>query len=75
LIFPVVLCLLQGKANAATAFYHEPSNYREEHIQTKIDGMVKEAKAKMAKGDKKGRFRRSLAIPGLKSLAFSCTQV
>ena len=28
--------------------------YREEHIQKKIDGMIVEAKAKMAKGDKKG---------------------
>lgn len=28
--------------------------YREEHIEKKIEGMVKEAKAKMAKGDKKG---------------------
>jgi len=27
---------------------------REEHIQKKIDGMITEAKAKMAKGDKKG---------------------
>jgi hypothetical protein len=29
--------------------------YREEHISRKIDGMVAEAKAKLAKGDKKGR--------------------
>jgi hypothetical protein len=56
LIFPVVLCLLQAKSNAAIAFYNEPPYYREEHIQTKIDGMVKEAKAKMSKGDKKGTF-------------------
>jgi hypothetical protein len=28
--------------------------YREEHIQKKIDGMIVEAKGKMAKGDKKG---------------------
>jgi hypothetical protein len=51
-----VFCRLQAKSNAATAFYNEPPYYREEHIQTKIDGMVKEAKAKMAKGDKKGTF-------------------
>jgi hypothetical protein len=29
--------------------------HREEHIQRKIDTSVTEAKAKMAKGDKKGR--------------------
>jgi hypothetical protein len=29
--------------------------YREEHISRKIDTMVAEAKAKLAKGDKKGR--------------------
>lgn len=28
--------------------------HREEHIELKIQSMVKEAKAKMAKGDKKG---------------------
>lgn len=31
--------------------------YREEHITRKIDGMIVEAKAKLAKGDKKGRDR------------------
>ena len=30
--------------------------YREEHIQKKIDGMIVEAKGKMAKGDKKGVY-------------------
>jgi len=30
---------------------------REEHIARKIEATVKEAKAKMAKGDKKGTFR------------------
>lgn len=29
--------------------------FREEHVQKKIDNMVKDAKTKMAKGDKKGR--------------------
>ena len=32
------------------------SVYREEHIQRKIEATVKEAKAKMAKGDKKGEY-------------------
>lgn len=30
--------------------------YREEHIDRKITGMIKEAKEKMAKGDKKGTY-------------------
>jgi charged multivesicular body protein 4A/B len=30
-------------------------NYREEHIEKKIEGMVKDAKGKMSKGDKKGK--------------------
>ena len=30
--------------------------YREEHIQRKVEATVKEAKAKMAKGDKKGMY-------------------
>jgi charged multivesicular body protein 4 len=40
--------------------------YREEHIQRKIEATIKEAKAKMAKGDKKGRSERSLRIPLLR---------
>ena len=31
-------------------------SFREEHIEKKIQGVVSEAKAKMAKGDKKGTF-------------------
>lgn len=31
-------------------------HFREEHIQRKMDGMVKEAKEKMAKKDKKGTY-------------------
>jgi len=31
---------------------------REEHIQKKVDQMVKEAKVKLGKKDKKGKFRR-----------------
>ena len=31
------------------------TNYSEEHIEQKIAGMIKEAKTKMAKGDKKGK--------------------
>lgn len=34
-----------------------PHVRREEHIGRKIESMVAEAKAKMAKGDKKGRLR------------------
>jgi hypothetical protein len=34
------------------------SIFSEEHIQRKIDTSVTEAKAKMAKGDKKGKTRR-----------------
>jgi hypothetical protein len=31
------------------------NNDREEHIEKKIEATIKEAKAKMAKGDKKGK--------------------
>lgn len=37
------------------AFY---AYYREEHTQRKIDKLVADAKAKMAKGDKKGKLSR-----------------
>jgi len=30
---------------------------REEHLENKIEALVREAKAKMAKGDKKGEFQ------------------
>jgi hypothetical protein len=47
-------CLLTPRS---TFFY-----YREEHIQKKVDGMIVEAKAKMAKGDKKGNYLRCLCL-------------
>jgi hypothetical protein len=36
--------------------------HREEHIEVKIQSMVKEAKAKMAKGDKKGESTVYLCV-------------
>jgi hypothetical protein len=37
-------------------------NRREQHIESKIQSMVKEAKAKMAKGDKKGTLLMFLSL-------------
>lgn len=37
-------------------------NFSEEHLQKKIDSLVKEAKTKMGKGDKKGKGLKSFIV-------------
>lgn len=46
-------------------------DYREDHLQKKIDQIVKEAKVKMSKGDKKGKSTKRSSDLFFESNAFA----